>query len=83
MENSIYRAVEVAIQQTLDELLLVEIVGNLAIHEIPELLCALEIIDRNDPRHATFVERLDDVRSDKSGCTGDNGVHDNSSIQCY
>ena len=63
-------------QEALDEFRLVAIVVDLAIDEIPELVRARQVVDRDDARLAALVERLDDVRADKTGCAGDDEGHD-------
>jgi len=67
--------VEKTIPQFFNEVLFVEIIGDLAIHQIPELVGILEIVHRDDVVLAALVERLDQVGTDKSGGTGDDVIH--------
>lgn len=73
MENRAYLA-EITACETFDEFRLVQIVVDLAIDEIPELVRARQVVDRDDARLAALVERLDNVRADKTGCAGDDEV---------
>ena len=78
MQHRPRRAVEATGQKTREKILLVEIIGNPAIDEITEFLRAREIIDRDDLRHAPFVERFDEIRPDEPGRAGDDGIHGHS-----
>ena len=60
------------------EMLFVEVVGDIAIGEIAEFVGAAEVVDREDVGLPAVVERLDDVRSDKSGRAGDDDLHGRS-----
>ena len=75
MQDGIDGAVEMAGLKHVEEVVLVEILIDLAIDEILELLGALEIVDGDDVGHAALVEGLDDVGTDKPGRAGDDGVH--------
>ena len=61
------------------ELVLVEVIGNVAIGEIAKFVAAGEIVDGNDVRFAALVQRLDEIRTDEAGRAGDNDVQDLSS----
>ena len=67
-------ATEVAAHEALAEIDEVEIVGDLAVDEVVELVGLLQIVDRDDLGLATFVQALDEIAADKTGCAGDD-VH--------
>ena len=61
--------------QLFQEVFLVEVIGDFAIHQILELVCVLQIIHRDDVVLAALVECLDQIGTDKSGCAGDDVIH--------
>ena len=61
MENGIDVAIKIARQQTLDELVFIEVVDDFAIDEIPELVRLGQVIYGDDLVNTALVERLDDV----------------------
>ena len=67
--------VEVAIREAQEEFLLVHVVGDLAVGEVPELVGLREVVDGDDVGLAAQVERADEIRADESGGSGDDGVH--------
>jgi hypothetical protein len=75
MKDRAYLA-EVAARETLDEFGLVQIVVDLAVHEIAELVRAREVVDGDDALFAALVERLDDVAADEAGRAGHDESHD-------
>ena len=68
--------VEVAVGEADEELVLVDVVGDLAVDEVAELVGAREVVDGDDARLAARVERLDEVGADEAGGAGDDDVHD-------
>ena len=75
MENRLNLAIEVAGGEPFDEHFLVEVIGDLAIDEIPEFVGAPKVIDGDDLGHAAVVERADQVGTNKPGSTGDYRIH--------
>ena len=71
--------VEIAVADAEQELVLVEVVGDVAIGEIAKLVAVGEIVDGDDVRFAARVQRLDEIRSDEAGRAGDDDVQDLSS----
>src|SRR6476659_150909 len=67
--------IEVTIAEPGQELILVEVIGDLAIGEIVEFLAASHVIDGDDRSLAAVIERLDQIGSDESGSAGDDDVH--------
>ena len=67
--------VEVAVRETREELVLVEVVGDLAVDKVRELVGACEVVDGEDRRLAALVERADEIGADEAGGAGDDGVH--------
>ena len=69
--------VEVAFGETRQELVLVQVVGDLAIDEIGELVGARQVVDGDDGGFAALVQRANQVRADEAGRAGDDDVHGN------
>ena len=78
MENRLHVTVEIAGQQAVEKILLVQIIGDFTIDQIPEFIRPLQVINSDDVLFAPVIERLDDVRTDESGRAGNDGVHENS-----
>ena len=55
--------VEVAVGEPRQELVLVEVVGDLAVDEVAELVGAREVVDGDDAGLAARVQRPDEIRS--------------------
>jgi hypothetical protein len=51
----------------IEELALVEVVGDLAIGEVAELVGLGQVVDGDDVGDAALVERLDQVGADETG----------------
>src|SRR5256885_10208598 len=66
--------VEVAVGQSWQELVLVEIVGDIAIDEIAEIIRTRKAVDRDNPCLSAGVQCADQARSDEAGSTGDDNV---------
>ena len=64
MQHRLERAVEAV--EALEEVGLVEIVGDLQAREVAHLVRLLQVVDRDDVGHARAVERLDDLRADEA-----------------
>ena len=75
MENGTDRAVEFARLHHLEEVGLVDVVGDLAIDEIAELVGPGEVVDGDDVALAAFVQCLDEVGADEAGRAGNDGIH--------
>src|SRR6185295_18819669 len=69
------RAIEGAILERTQEILLVEIVGDLAVDQVDELVALPKIIDRDNLVFAPVAQRLDDIRTDEPGRAGDYDIH--------
>ena len=76
MEDGVDLAVEMAGLDARDEVVLVEVIGDVAIDEIAELVGPGQVVDGDDVLHAALVERLDEVGTDKSGRAGNDDVHE-------
>ncbi|MPN41607.1 hypothetical protein SDC9_189161 [bioreactor metagenome] len=59
----------------LDEIVLVEVVGDFAVDQVLELVGLGQVIDCNDIGDAALVQRLDNIGADETGSTGDDVVH--------
>ena len=75
MRNRGDRAVECAVAEFAQEVVLVEIIGDVAIDEVDELVALLQVIDREHFVFAALAQRLDDIRSDEPGSAGDYDIH--------
>src|SRR3989338_3066657 len=75
MQHRADQAVEKTFLQFFQEVFLVEIIGDVAIGQVPELVGVLEVVHRDDVVFAALVERLDQVGTDKPGGAGDDVVH--------
>ncbi len=75
MQDSLDLAIEMAGLDALDEIVLVEVVGDLAIDQVLELVGLGQVIDCNDIGDAALVQRLDNIGADEAGSTGDDVVH--------
>jgi len=76
MQHRADQAVEKTFLQFFQEVFLVEVVGDFAIGQIPELVGVLEVVHRDDVVLAALIERLDQVGTDKPGGAGNDVVHD-------
>src|SRR5690606_5760254 len=61
------------------ELLLVEVVGDVAAHQVAKLRCRAQVVDRDDVPFAAGVERAHEVRADEAGRAGDDDHSPNNS----
>jgi hypothetical protein len=59
MQNGIDVTVEMASQQAIDELLLVEVIGDVAIDQVAELVGPCQVVDGDDAAHTALVQRLE------------------------
>ena len=75
MQHGTDNAVKFSSKKMSKEDFLVEIIRDFAIDEVSELLRVLEIINCNDSRHSAFIECLDYIRTNKSGCASNDGIH--------
>jgi len=81
MENGIHGTVKLTILDQLQELVLVQIVGNFAVGEVLELVRLAQVIDRDNVLYAAIIQRLDQIGTDKSAGSGDNVIaHENSRL---
>src|SRR6266567_681618 len=71
---------EVAVCKTRQELVFVEVVGDLAIDEVLKPVVARKAVDGDDLRLAASVQRFHEVGSDEAGRAGDDDVHLFSSL---
>ena len=75
--------VEIALRQAAQELVLVEVVGDLDIDQVANLVGARQVVDRDDVGLAARVQPAHQVRSDEAGGAGDDDVHDqDSAVGC-
>jgi hypothetical protein len=63
-----------ALAHAIDELALVQVVGDLAVDQVAELVGAREVVDGEDVALAAIVERLDVVGADETGGAGDDDL---------
>ena len=75
MQDGLDLAVVMPGLDALDEIVLVEIVGDFAVDQVLELVGLGQVVDGDDVGNAALVERLDDVRADKAGGAGDDVIH--------
>ena len=75
VQDRAHRAVEAAVAEPLEKIILVEIIRDFAVDEIDELVAATQIIDGENLGLAALVERLDDVGPDETGGAGHYYVH--------
>jgi hypothetical protein len=71
VQDGLDTAIELAVLDHVEELVLVEIVGDLAIGEVEELVGARQVVDRDDVGYAALVERLDQVCAYEPAGAGD------------
>ena len=62
MEDCINGAIELCIRESLEELVLVHVIGDLQIGEVAELVRFLEVVHGKDVAFAPCIERGDQVR---------------------
>jgi hypothetical protein len=67
MQDGLDLAVEMAGLDALDEIVLVEVVGDLAIDQVLELVGLGQVVDGDDVGDAALVQRLDDIGADEAG----------------
>jgi hypothetical protein len=65
-----------ALAHAIDELDLVQVVGDLAVDQVAEFVGAREVVDGEDVALAAIVERLDVVGADETGGAGDDDFQD-------
>src|SRR5574343_1883611 len=75
MQDGLDLAVVMPGLDALDEIVLVEIIGDFAVDQVLELVGLGQVIDGDDVGDAALVQRLDDVRADKAGGAGDDVIH--------
>ncbi len=75
MQDRLHGAVELAFLDALQELVAVEVVGDLAVGEVHEFRAVPHVVDGDDVGHAARVQRLDEVGADEAGGAGDYVVH--------
>jgi len=66
--------VEVAVRKPRQEIVLVEIIGDVAIDEITEGIDSRQAVDRDDSGFPARIQGADKARSDKPGGAGDDDV---------
>ena len=74
MHHRIKAAVELAALHALKKIRLVHKLGDIAIHEIAELIRTRKIVHRDDIGHSAVIERPHEIGSDKAGCAGHNNI---------
>ena len=60
MEHGGNIALERAIEQQIEKILLVQVIGDLAVHQILELVGLFHVVHRDDVGDAAVVQALDD-----------------------
>ena len=75
MQDGLDTAVEFAVFDQVEEFVLVEEIGDLAISKVAELVGMRQVIHRDDVDYAALVERLDQVCADEPAGAGDDVVH--------
>ena len=78
MQDGADFTLEFTLQQQIQKIVLVQIMGNFTVHQIAELVARSEIVYRNDVGNATRIERLDDIGTNKAGSAGNHDGHDSS-----
>lgn len=77
MEQRADRA-EVAAGVALEEVVLVQVVGDIGVRQVAELLAVGEIVHRDDVGLAAPVQRLQQIAADEAGGAGDDDAHGHS-----
>ncbi len=72
--------IEIAVDESFQEFILVEVIGNLAIDEVAELVGAREVVDGEDVGLAAIVQRPDKIGADKARGAGDDDIHGRSQV---
>src|SRR5574343_1078582 len=80
MEDGIDLAVEMPGLDAVDEIVLVEVIDNIATGQIPELAGRGQIVDGDDVPKTALVECLDDVGADEASRTGNDDIHADLSL---
>ena len=75
VEDGFDITIEVTGLDTGNEILLVDVIGDIAINQILEFFSLGEIVDRNDLAHPAFIQGLDQIGADEAGRAGNDGVH--------
>ena len=70
MQQRVHRAIEGAAFQRREKFIFIEIIVDLAIHQIGETVTLREVVHRDDLRDAARIERLDNIGADKARCAG-------------
>src|SRR5574343_1899313 len=66
-----------------NEILLVDVIGDVAIDQVLELVGLGQVVDRDDVLHAALIERLDDGGTNETGGTGHDDIgHERSLKGC-
>lgn len=69
---------EVATGVAFDEVVLVQVVGDIGVRQVAELLAVGEIVHRDDVGLAALVQRLQQIAADEAGGAGDDDAHGHS-----
>jgi hypothetical protein len=72
MQNRFNFTVQAILANEAKELILVEVIGDLAVDQIVELLGTRQVVHGKNPSLSALIERLDQISTDKAGCAGDN-----------
>jgi hypothetical protein len=75
MQDRLDAAIELTVLDHAEELVLVEIIGDLAIVRLRNLSALRQVIDRDDVGYPALVERLDQVCAYEPAGAGDDVVH--------
>ena len=69
------RAVERAVGELAQEVVLVQVVGDVGIDQVHELVALLQVVDREHLVLAAIAQRFHDVRADEAGRAGYHDIH--------